>query len=251
MITLTDYHTHTVYSDGKNTPEEIILSAIDKNLLQIGISDHSYTFFDTSYCIKQNKIEEYKKEILNLKQKYKNKINVLLGIEQDYYSTESVQGYDYVIGSVHYVKVENEYIPVDENVNIILDAVKKYFNNNVYDFIELYFKTVSNVIKKTNADIIGHFDLISKFNETTPFFDENDSRYVSAWQQAVLNLLKYNKPFEINTGAIARGYKANPYPSKQIIDFILNNGGKFVLSSDSHSNKNVGFKFLNYINLVK
>ena len=78
-----DLHTHSYYSDGKASPEEMVLAAIEKGLAEIGISDHSYTFFDESYCVKKDKIAAYKKEIAALKEKYKGKISVLCGVEQD------------------------------------------------------------------------------------------------------------------------------------------------------------------------
>ena len=41
-------------------------------------------------------------------------------------------------------------------------------------------------------------------------------------------------PFEINTGAIARGARKTPYPRREIADFIAANGGKFIMTSDCH-----------------
>ena len=41
-------HNHSTFSDGRHTPEEIVLAAIEKNMLGIGFSDHSYTDFDPS-----------------------------------------------------------------------------------------------------------------------------------------------------------------------------------------------------------
>ena len=70
---LRDLHVHTTYCDGQNSPEEMVISAIDKGLECIGFSGHSYTFFDTRYCIKKEKIADYISEINALKEKYKDK----------------------------------------------------------------------------------------------------------------------------------------------------------------------------------
>lgn len=238
-----DLHTHSTFSDGNNTPEEIVISAIEKGMKKIGISDHSFTAFDQSYCIPKNKINNYIACINDLKTKYNDKIEVLLGIEQDYYSDECTKNYDYVIGSVHYVKIDNNYIPVDETADILKDAATKYFQGNIYDLIDLYYHTVSNVISKTNADIIGHIDLISKFNENNLLFDEKDPRYVRAYTKACDKLLETGKVFEINTGAISRGYKTAPYPSNDIFSYLKSKGAKFILSSDSHSKDSLCFMF--------
>ncbi len=235
-----DLHTHTVYSDGKNTAEEMVLAAIKAGLDTIGISDHSYTDIDKTYCMKKDKIGAYINEISALKEKYGDKIRVLCGVEQDYFSDEPTSPFDYVIGSVHYVKAQNEYIPVDESAERLSQAAEKYFGGDIYSLIEEYYRCAGNVVRKTNADIIGHFDLITKFQEQTPLFDENNPRYISAWKEAADRLLKTGKPFEINTGAISRGYRTTPYPSEKIKKYILENGGKFILSSDSHSTESIG-----------
>lgn len=235
-----DLHTHTIYSDGKNTPEEMVLSAIEKGLETYGISDHSFTSIDDTYCMKRDKISEYIAEINSLKEKYKDKINLLCGIEQDYFGDLPVDDFDYAIGSVHYFVADGKYIPVDESAEIIKDACDKYFGGDIYAMCEQYFGFAGDVIEKTKADIVGHFDLITKFQEQTPLFDETHPRYVAAWKKAVDKLLKSNAVFEINTGAITRGYRTTPYPSKEIQEYILAHGGKFIESSDSHETKNIG-----------
>ena len=237
---------HTCYCDGKNTPEEMVQSAIKKGLSTVGISGHSYTFFDKSYCMQREDIPRYLAECRYLRAKYFDQIHVLCGVEQDYYSDNPTDDFDYVIGSVHYVKAGEEYIPVDESIAILYSAADKHFNKDIYALCEAYYKTVSDVVNKTSCDIIGHFDLISKFIEREPLFDMNHPRYVAAWQRAADELLKTGVPFEINTGAISRGYRSEPYPSGAMIDYIRERGGRFVLSSDAHSAENIGYRFEEY-----
>lgn len=244
---LSDCHTHTTFSDGHNTPEEMILAAIAKGMQTIGISDHSYTWFDESYCMPKERIQEYKDTIQLLKEKYRDRIQVLCGIEQDYYSDEPTDGYDYVIGSVHYIRLGDQFIPIDETPEILQKAAEQYFNGDMYRLIEVYYDTVSNVVSKTNCDIIGHVDLIQKFNASQKLFDENDDRYKKASVGAVNKLLQHNKPFEINTGAIARGYQTVPYPMDKLRNYIKENGGKTILSSDAHSTQSICFQFSKYL----
>lgn len=240
---LTDLHVHTTYCHGADTPEELVLAAIGKNMQCIGFSSHSYTSFDESYCVKKEEIPAYKAEISRLKEKYKDKIKILCGVEQDFYSEEPTDGYDYVIGSVHYIKVGNDYISVDLSPEYLTDAVNKYFDGDFYRSAEEYFSTVSKI---RNADIIGHFDLITKFNETHRLFDEKNDRYVAAYKRALDILLKQDVLFEINTGAISRGYKSTPYPAADILSYIKQGGGELILSSDTHSKENLMFEFTKY-----
>ena len=248
MITK-DLHVHTTYSDGDNTPEEMILAAIARGMSTIGISDHSYTWFDESYCVQKDSITAYQKEIAGLKEKYQDQIEVLCGIEQDYYSEEPTEPYDYVIGSVHYLKVGNAFAFVDETPELFQQAIDEFFDGDVYAFAECYYATVSDVVNKTGADIIGHFDLFSKFNEDARenreniFFDPSHPRYVAAWKRAVDALLPFDKFFEINTGGMASGRKTVPYPPAKIQNYILSRGGKLLLSSDAHKAENLCFRF--------
>ena len=245
-----DLHVHTTFSDGKNTPEEVVLSAIEKGISTLGFSDHSYTDFDIQYCIKKEKVEEYINTILSLKENYKGKIEILCGIEQDYFSGKPNFGFDFVIGSVHYFKLGNEYVPVDSNADILKAAAEKYFGGDIYALCEEYFSLVGEVAEKTNATIIGHFDLITKFNEKTPLIDTNEPRYIAAWKGAVDKLIPYSIPFEINTGAISRGYRTTPYPADDILNYIKEKGGKLILSSDSHRADTLGFKFSSFSSLL-
>lgn len=245
MITK-DLHMHTAYCDGKDTPEDMVLSAVDKGLDTVGISGHSYTFFDESYCMQKEDIPRYIAELRYLRAKYFDRIHVLCGVEQDYYSDYPTYEFDYIIGSVHYIKVGDEYIPVDESVEILRAAVQKHFGGDVYALCELYFDTVADVVEKTRCDIIGHFDLISKFIEREPLFDAGHPRYVKAWKAAADRLVTYDVPFEINTGAISRGYRTQPYPNEEMIEYIKAKGGRLILSSDAHSKENIAYIFEKY-----
>ncbi|MBE6679027.1 MAG: histidinol-phosphatase HisJ family protein [Ruminococcaceae bacterium] len=242
-MTLFDIHTHTTYCDGKNTPREMVEAAIKKGLSCIGFSGHCYTYFDERYCMSIPNILSYMTEINQLKEEFRGKIEIRLGVEQDYYSNFSRMGFDYIIGSVHYLKAGDEYIPIDESEEILLAATKKYFNGDIYALCEEYFRCVSNVVGKTDADIIGHFDLISKFNEGGKLFDENHPRYVAAYKSAIDRLIEECRPFEVNTGAISRGYKKVPYPSLEQIKYIASLGGTVVLTGDTHAAENLCYEF--------
>ncbi len=242
----TDLHTHTVYCDGNNTPEEMILSALGKGFDCIGFSGHSYTFFDERYCMSKSGTLLYRDEIASLKKKYRGRINVLCGIEQDYYSEEKADGYDYVIGSVHFLKMGDDYLPIDNTLEIQKESIAKYFGGDSLAYAEKYFETVADVYDKTKANIIGHFDLLTKFCDVEKIFDRDHPRYINAWKNAADRLLKTPVIFEINTGAISRGYRKDPYPDYQIIKYIKNNGGRFILSGDGHSTDAIGFSFSDF-----
>lgn len=232
---LYNYHTHTVYCDGKNTAEEMVQKAIELGLSEIGFSGHSYTEFDLEPCMTREGTESYKREINALKEKYKDKIKILLGIEYDYQSAEPLDDYDYILGSVHYILKNGEYLCVDYSRDLQIDTVNRLYNGDFYGYIEDYYSLVSDLYNKTKCDIIGHFDLITKFNSDGSLFDVKHPRYIAAWKSAADAVLKAPAAVEINTGGIARGYLKNPYPAEEIIDYFKQNGKKLIFSSDCHN----------------
>ena len=238
-----DFHVHTTFSDGKNTAEEVILAAIEKGMDTVGFSDHSFTPFDTSYCTPEERLPLYRAEIARLKEKYADKIRILCGIEQDFYSVTGTSEYDYAIGSVHYIRAGDDYIPVDYTLQHLLDGAQKHFGGDMISLCEEYFRTVGLFAQRKDIAFVGHFDLITKFNEGGKLFDESDPRYVCAWQDAALRLIAAGLPFEVNMGAIAKGYRTAPYPAMPIAEFICSHGGKFLLSSDCHKAENLCFQF--------
>ncbi len=244
-MSLRDLHAHTTFCDGKNTAEEMVIAAVNKGMKTIGFSGHSYTPFDKDYCMSPEKTKLYRYEIMRLKEKYQGKIEILCGLEQDFYSDSLKEKYDYVIGSVHYVKVKNGFLSVDDTREKLTLGVNEHFGGDFLLLCEKYFETVAEVVEKTNCDIIGHLDLVSKFNGGgNELFDETHPRYIKAAEAAIKRLIKSGKPFEVNTGAIHRGYRKVPYPAPHLLKMIYENGGKVVLSSDSHSAKTLCYEFL-------
>lgn len=238
---LSTYHLHTTFSDGKNTAEEMIKQAIASGCAEIGFSDHSPFDFDCSWDIKNEKIAEYVSTLKMLKEKYKDKIKVYVGIEQDYYSAYPDWHPDYIIGSVHYILKDGEYLPIDEGAETMKQCIDKFYEGDVYAYCEDYYALVADVYNKTKCDIIGHFDLVTKFNEKMPIIDTSHPRYIKAVDKALSALALTPAIFELNTGAISRGYRTSPYPSDEIIDKIAKTGKKFVVNSDTHSTDSIVF----------
>ena len=239
---LQNLHTHSRFCDGADELEDIVLEAINQGFDTIGFSSHSFTPFDESYCMTD--AAGYFDKIEELRADYRGRITILCGLEQDYFSASPSFDLDYVIGSVHYIKCKREYIPIDESSDILIDAANRYFKGDIYSLCEEYYKLVGKVADKTNCDIIGHFDLISKFCETAPdLIDFNNERIIKAEEEAIESLIPYGVPFEVNTGAIARGLRTSPYPSQRGLEKIARMGGSVILTSDCHSKEKLSFGF--------
>ena len=235
-----DLHTHTVFSDGKHTAEEMVEEAVRRGLDTIGISDHSSG--DPCGMTLADSVR-YRDEISRLKEKYAGRIRVLCGLERDYL-TDDFAAYDYTIGSVHWLPMpDGRRVSIDWTAEKLREGAEKYFGGDMYALAEAFYAMEARVVEVTRCDIIGHFDLITKFIEQDPLFDEKNPRYIQAWRKACDALLKTGKPFEVNTGAMSRGYRTSPYPSAEIRSYILAHGGKLLLSSDAHAKESIAFRF--------
>ena len=241
-----NYHTHTTYCDGNSTPEEIAEKAVSLGMTELGFSGHSYTSFDESYCMSKEDMRRYFDEINGLKERYEGRLEILCGIEMDIFSDREDYDlpWDYVIGSCHYIKKGGEYIPVDESEDILTSAASEYYGGDIYQLAEDYYREVSEVHDVTGCDIVGHFDLITKFNEESQILDDSEPAYEDAWMSALEKLTKdEDLIFEINTGAMSRGYRTEPYPSSEILAELGKRKTGIILSSDSHDKSTLLYGF--------
>ncbi len=244
MSVAQDLHMHTTFCDGESTPEEMVLSAISKGFERVGVCIHSPVSFDSGYFpADEGEYARFREEMARLKKKYADRIEVLCGLELDIFSSLDTAGFDYIIGSVHYVEADGAYFAVDDTPEKLIAGCEKHFGGDYIAMAERYFETVAEVVEKTSCDIIGHFDLIAKFNDGGRLFDEHDPRYVAACKAAADKLLESGKPFELNTGGISRAWRSVPYPAPHIAEYIKANGGRLILSSDAHTAETVAFEF--------
>ena len=239
MIPRSNLHTHTTFSDGADRAENVILSAIEMGMETLGFSDHSGLPFPTTWCMTPEARDAYHREINRLKAVYGDRIHILLGIEQDLCSGMPDFPYDYVIGSVHCLEVGEENYMVDESAEVLAKAAKQHYQGDYYRMCRHYYEQVAKVVETTGCDMVGHFDLITKFNEGGRLFDEQDPRYLRPAVEALDYLLEKDVIFEINTGAISRGYRRSPYPSTMLLRRIAEKRGRVTLTSDSHAKESL------------
>lgn len=237
-----DFHTHTTYCDGENTPREMVEAACRMGYTDFGFSSHA----DCSFCVKDLRLsgelfERYKAELSELKDEYAGKINLYIGVELD--CIGPVLEAEYTIGSTHFLYRNGEYIAVDKGREFLTDAVQRLWNGDWYAFARDYFELESNVYDRTHCDIVGHFDLLTKFNEGYVDFDESCDAYLEPALAAMKKLNSQGLPFEINTGAISRGFRTQPYPNKILLKELRNMGGRIMINSDCHRADHIGFCF--------
>lgn len=238
-----DIHTHTNYSDGKCSPREMLSAAIEKGLKIYGFSDHAHMQIASHWMMSGERTENYIKEINSLKEKFSDQIKVLCGIEHDIFSDIPLSPFDYVIGSVHYIKCGDEFCPVDSTKEEVFRAINNYFGGDPYAYCKEYYSLLSQHAENTYVRIVGHFDLVEKFNENSDVFDRTSKKYRKAAEDAMEKLHSAGKIFEINTGAMFRVGRSSPYPSEYLLRTLNEMHGKIVFSSDAHSTEAIAFAF--------
>ncbi len=228
-------HTHTTFCDGNNSPAEMADKAYNLGLKCLGFSGHSYVAID-DFGMKPSVVAAYCSEVERLKNIYLGKMDILCGIEFDSFSDDiDIQLFDYIIASAHAVQdpFGNCYI-IDGSKESFCEASHKGFDGDFYKLCNAYYEQFSKFVLQIHPTIVGHYDLVTKFNEGNTFYNESCSRYIDAAMWALDEILKTDSLIEINTGGISRGYRKHPYPSSKLLNRILEKKGRVIITTDAH-----------------
>lgn len=229
-------HTHTTFCDGKNTMAELAEHALKCGLKTLGFSGHSYVAID-GFGMEPSKSDGYLMEAKRLKEEYRGLLDILCGIELDSFSEnpEEYKSFDYIIASAHALFDSNGvYHVVDGATERFAQAASVGFDGDFYSLCDAYFKQFSDFIKRIRPQIVGHFDLVTKYNEKFGFFDVNNKRYIHSALTALDIALETDAVIEVNTGAVGRGYRTSPYPADFLLNRILERKGRVIITTDTH-----------------
>ena len=243
MNNLQKLHAHSIFCDGKHSVREMVEFAVAKGFDSIGFSGHSYMPWSVYMSSRGDKTEEYKNEVKKLKAEYRGEIDIFLGLECEFYSEVDFEEYDYLIGSVHYFRFGDEYVAFDRNLDVVKGVIDERFGGDGLLFAKAYYELVSRLPERGRYDIIGHFDLITKNNEIERIIDVDSPVYKTAAIEALESLAGKIPFFEVNTGAIARGYRTSPYPSVELLKEMKRLGFGALISSDCHDGEMLDCNF--------
>ena len=236
-------HTHSLFDDGKAAPEEMVRAAAAAGLKAFGSSLHS-PIPDEGWTCRPERVDEFKSEMRRLKNAYAEQLDVYCGVEYDLLSDRAyLQGFDYVIASVHGIPVNGAIWSMDDTRARSRRMIVLAFDGDADACAETYFRRVQTIAEIPEADVVGHFDLLTKFDEPEPLFDAGSPRYRHAALTAMEALVRAGKIFELNTGAVSRGYRTEFYPSNQLLRDLRDLGGKLTITSDSHAADTVVFGY--------
>ncbi len=235
-----NFHTHTNLCDGKNSAEEMVQGALNLGFTHLGFSGHM------DYDIHMD-IENYKNTINLLREKYKNRIQILCGIELDnLYDVKFSNVMDYVIGSTHFLDVKYTHpLSVDNTPEDFIFLCNEFFSGDFYKLAKSYYELEAQIYDRTKCTFVGHFDLLTKFNKDYRFFDENDERYRKCALEALEYLVKQGVMFEINT------HNSKIMPSSFILKRLNELNGEIIINSDAHSVSQLDKNFDEAIEIAK
>lgn len=258
-----NFHTHSTFCDGKSTLEENVSSALDKGMRILGFSSHSTWPHPFGDSIKKEDFSTYKSNVELLAQKYSGQLDIRFGFEADYISgfcrpdffAYKRLGPEFLIGSVHYLNngedSPDKMLPVDWSAEKLMEGLEAIYNGDVKRLIGHYFSTQREMLSSCSFSIIGHPDLIRKFNERIHFFDESEEWYKNELKETAKAISRAGVIAEINTGAISRGYTTTPYPSPYFLELLHERNVPVMLASDSHNCIHLDFAFDQALSLAK
>lgn len=239
-------HTHTSYCDGKNSAEEMVISAIEKGFDCIGFSGHSPMYFQNNWAMSFENYKKYIHDIKSLKEKYKDKIDIMLGLEIDTeFSGVDLSEFDYIICSFHQFLKNGKDYPVDYSPEVSVQMVNDVFDGSWTEMYKEYYRLLSEFVVKMKPQVVGHIDLITKFNEKNALFDETDPEYRQSVIMAIDKILDSDNDvlFEVNTGAMYRVGNTTPYPAGFIMEYLREKNAKLTVTSDSHTTESLDYGF--------
>jgi histidinol-phosphatase (PHP family) len=237
-----NYHTHTIGSDGKLNPEELIKLAIKKKFEIIGITDHYH--FPQGFRDWGNEFysDEHYKELQRLKEKYKDKIKILVNVEFDWLKDykkwikkeATKRKYNFKFISVHFLKIGKEYFPLDYNEKTFKKMTKDI--GGIRKLVRLYYKNLREAIKSGCFDVVGHLDIIKIYNKNKKYFSEKEDWYKNEITKTLKLIKKKNMKIDLNTSGLRKPC-SEQYPSFEILKEANKMKIQFLIGTDAHNGK--------------
>lgn len=248
-----NFHTHSLFCDGKNSPEEMVKAALERGLKALGFSSHASFPIELEGNLPNERYQDYLDEIKRLRSKYEGQIPIYCGFEADYLSgvTEPDSGRyarfspDFLIGSIHFLprNQPGSRFAIDGSAEELAQGLHEVFHDDAQALIHAYFSLEREMIQKYDFPIIGHSDLFRKRNGVLHFFNEADTWYKDELEETADVIQASGKIVEINTGGMARGAINDTYPSLDYLRILCNRKVPFILSADAHAAQAIDYAF--------
>jgi len=258
-------HTHSIYSDGKSQPREIVEEAIRQGMTTVGFSEHSPLPFDNNFSVKSADMPRYVEEITQLKEEYKGKIDILCGLEADFVTgisepfavTKEKYHLDYLIGGVHlvvdkvpeFVNEPSTSINTDEiwfidgpKWEVYDDGLQRIFGGDIRRAVRRFYEQTNEMIEHEPFDIIAHFDKIKMHNRDR-YFHEDEPWYRKLALETLDLIRQKGIIMEVNTRGIYKKRYNGFYPSPWLMEEACKMGIPTIISADAHHFSEISLEF--------
>lgn len=164
-----NYHSHSLYCDGRAGMEDFVRFAVSRGFTSYGFSSHAPLPFPTAWTMEWDRMDDYLAEFRRLKEKYAGRIELYLGLEIDYLNEEShpaierfrLLPLDYRIGSVHLLyDDEGRVVDADLPADKFRQMVDRHFHGDVERVVRLYYERSRRMVELGGFDIVGHADKV-------------------------------------------------------------------------------------------
>ncbi|WP_296559449.1 histidinol-phosphatase HisJ [uncultured Acetobacterium sp.] len=251
---LANYHVHSDYCDGKNTLEEMVTAGIASGLTSMGLSSHLSLPFPNDWTMKEENLENYLNDVKLLKDKYSSQIELYCGLEIDFFIDRQdisdlakavIPRLDYTIMAVHTIGITTgaDVSYIDESQQNFEQGIKKYYAGDNQAFIKDYYQGIAKMVSMFEPDILGHLDLVKKYNHDNRFFHEQDTWYQETVKDCLDQIATKNTRIEINTGTNLRIPGVGRYPSDWMMPEMKKRNIPITIGSDSHSTAGIVFEY--------
>ncbi|MDQ0215019.1 histidinol-phosphatase (PHP family) [Oikeobacillus pervagus] len=251
-----DGHIHTPFCPhgSKDSFEQYIENAISLGYERISFTEHAPLpagFHDSTPTedsgMELDLLKPYIQKVLELKEEYKNKIEISVGLEVDYiegFEEETKQFLneygpflDDSILSVHFLKKDSEWYCLDYSPDLFNEMISTF--GSVEAIYEAYYQTVLKSIRVDLGEYrpkrIGHITLVRKFQKKYPVHTE----YTSVMDEILNEIKKRGFSLDYNGAGVMKPFCGEPYPSNDIAEKAKKMGIPLVYGSDAHQAKDL------------
>lgn len=244
MLT-TNYHMHSRYCDGQGEIEDYVRRAIALGFTSIGVSSHAPVPFANNYAIRPDLLATYCADVRRLQAAYAGQIEIALGSEldvipglQDHFAaTLGSQGFDYFIGSVHFIgndPTTGAPFEFDAGPERFLQGLNGWYGGNFRQMAEDFYALERQVPGFfSGIAIVGHMDRIKRYNADFHYFTEDEPWYREAVEATLQVYVRAEIIVELNTAGW-RQRAADAYPSQWIVDRCHELGIRMTINTDAH-----------------
>lgn len=238
---LTNYHSHSLYCDGRAGMEDFVRFAISEGFTSYGFSSHAPLPFSTFWTMEWDRMSDYLSEFQRLKEKYADRIELYIGLEIDYLDEESNPSMvrfrelplDYRIGSVHMLTTDaGKIVDIDTPADKFREIVDEHFDGDIVRVVRQYYRSLTKMLESGGFDIVGHADKMH-YNACCyrpglldePWYDQLVHTYFA-------DIAQRGYQVEINT----KSYHdlGTFYPNERYFSTLYDLGIKVQVNSDSH-----------------